>query len=88
VTWDSVLSVITGFHWLNPGLSGATLLRTVLVVHITDAVLCRLFAHNNGHSKNLWTLLGLTFGLWAVAILLVLPKRLDHAPHDAAGEID
>jgi hypothetical protein len=37
--------------------------------------LCRLFAHNNGHSKNLWTALGFVFGLWSVALLLVLPKR-------------
>jgi hypothetical protein len=75
VTWDGVLSIMTGFHWINPALAGATLVRTVLVVHITDAILCRLFAHNNGHSKNLWTLLGLIFGLLAVAVLLVLPKR-------------
>jgi hypothetical protein len=79
VTWDGVLSVMTGFYWLNPSLSGATLVRTVLVVHITDAILCRLFAHNNGYSKNLWTLLGLIFGLWAIAVLLLLPKR-DTAP--------
>lgn len=75
MTWDSVLSVATGFHWINPSLSGAALLRTVLVVHITDAILCRLFAHNNGYSKNLWTVLGLVFGLWAVALILLLPKR-------------
>jgi hypothetical protein len=79
VTWDGVLSVMTGFHWLNPSLSGATLVRTVLVVHITDAILCRLFAHNNGYSKNLWTLLGLIFGLWAIAVLLLLPKRTPEA---------
>lgn len=75
VTWDVALSYLTGFHWLNPDLRGATLLRTVLVVHVTDAILCRLFAHNNGYSKNLWTALGFIFGLWAVAVILVLPKR-------------
>lgn len=75
MSWDLALSYLTGFHWLNPNLIGAPLLRTVLVVHICDAVLCRLFAHNNGYSKNLWTALGLVFGLVAVAILLVLPKR-------------
>ena len=80
MTWDGVLSIATGFHWINPSLSGATLLRTVLVVHITDAILCRLFAHNNGYSKNLWTVLGLVFGLWAVAVVLLLPKR---TPSDA-----
>jgi hypothetical protein len=75
VSWDLALAYLTGFRWINPELTGATLLRTVLVVHIADAVLCRLFAHNNGYSKNLWTGLGFVFGLWAVAVLLVLPKR-------------
>lgn len=75
MSWDLALAYVTGFHWINPQLSGATLLRTVLVVHITDAILCRLFAHNNGYSKNLWTTLGFIFGLWAMAVLLVLPKR-------------
>lgn len=84
MTWDSVLSMATGFHWISPSLTGATLLRTVLVVHITDAILCRLFAHNNGYSKNLWTVLGLVFGLWAVAVVLLLPKRREAVAGDRA----
>jgi hypothetical protein len=36
--------------------------------------MCRLFAHN-GYSKNLWTVLGFVCGIWAVAVLIVLPKR-------------
>jgi len=75
MSWDVALSYLTGFHWIAPHLDAATLVRTVLVVHTADAVLCRLFAHNNGYSKNLWTVLGFIFGLLAVAVLLVLPKR-------------
>ena len=75
MSWDVGLAYLTGFHWIAPGLDPATLLRTVLIVHTADAVLCRLFAHNNGYSKNLWTALGFAFGLWAVAVLLVLRKR-------------
>ena len=78
--WAVILSYVTGFRWVNPALDPATLVRTVLVVHACDAVLCRLFAHNNGHSKNRWTALGFIFGLWAVALLLVLPKRADPPP--------
>jgi hypothetical protein len=37
--------------------------------------MCRLFASNNGYPKNLWTALGLVGGLWAVAVLIVLPRR-------------
>ncbi len=75
MTWDVVLGYATGLRWITPELDGATLLRTALVVHICDAILCRLFAHNNGYGKNLWTAIGFVFGLWAVAVMLVLPKR-------------
>ena len=75
MSWDVALSYLTGFHWIAPQLDPPTLVRTVLLVHTCDAVLCRLFAHNNGYSKNLWTALGFVFGLLAVAVLLVLPKR-------------
>jgi hypothetical protein len=79
VTWDVVLGYVTGLRIISPDITAATLLRTTIIVHITDAVLCRLFAHNNGYSKNLWTTLGLIFGIWAVAVLLVLPKRASGA---------
>ena len=79
MTWDVVLGYVTGLRIISPDITAATLLRTTIVVHITDAILCRLFAHNNGYSKNLWTTLGLIFGIWAVAVLLVLPKRASGA---------
>ena len=75
MSWDVVLGYATGLRLVNPAIDAATLLRTVLLLHICDAVLCRLFAHNNGYGKNLWTTLGFVFGIWAVAILLLLPKR-------------
>ena len=56
-------------------LDSATLLRTALVVNTCDAIMCRLFAHNNGYPKNLWTILGFVFGVWGMAILLMFPKR-------------
>jgi hypothetical protein len=75
VSWDVALGYLTGLRWIDPQMDPATLVRTALVAHTCDAVLCRLFAHNNGYSKNLWTGLGFFFGMWAVALLLVLPKR-------------
>jgi hypothetical protein len=42
---------------------------------VCDAILCRLFAYNNGYPRNVWTALGLIAGLWAVAILVLLPRR-------------
>lgn len=75
MSWDIVLGYLTGLRFLDPGMAAATLLRTALLIHTCDAVMCRLFAHNNGYSKNLWTFLGFVFGVWAVAVLIVLPKR-------------
>ena len=77
MSWDLVLGTLTGLRFLNPELEPSMLLRTAFVVHTCDAVMCRLFAYNNGYSKNLWTFLGFAFGIWAVAVLILLPKRLD-----------
>ena len=80
MTWDVVLGYLTGLRLLAPELDPATLVRTAVVVHTCDAVLCRLFAHNNGYPKNLWTALGFVFGIWAVAVLVLLPKRRSEPP--------
>jgi hypothetical protein len=75
VSFDVLLGYVTGLRIISPEITPMTLLRTTIVVHIVDAILCRLFAHNNGYHKNLWTALGFVFGIWAVAVLLLLPKR-------------
>ena len=75
VTWDVLLGYFTGLRLLSSQLDPATLVRTALVVHVCDSIMCRLFAHNNGYPKNVWTALGFVFGIWAVAVLIVLPRR-------------
>ena len=80
MSWDVALGYLTGLRWINPQLDHATLLRTALVVHTVDAELCRLFAHNNGYSKTSWTVLGFVAGLWALAVLLLLPRRAAAPP--------
>lgn len=81
MSWDEVLGYFTGLRLLTASIDPATLLRTIFVVHTCDAVMCRLFAHNNGYSKNLWTVLGFVFGIWAVAVLIVLPQRRSPLRH-------
>jgi hypothetical protein len=73
------LGVLSGLAFLQDGLELSTLVPSMIVVNICDAIMCRLFAHNNGYPKNLWTLIGFVFGIWAVAALIVLPKRERHA---------
>jgi hypothetical protein len=73
------LGYLTGLRLLAPEMPLETLLRTTLVVHTCDAVMCRLLAHNSGYAKNIWTLLGFVLGVWAVAALLVMPRRCDRS---------
>ena len=65
----------SGVALVAPSLAPPALLGTALAVQICHAIMCRLFAHNNGYPKNLWTALGLVAGLWAVAVLILLPRR-------------
>jgi hypothetical protein len=60
-----------------PGLEPPALLGTALALNVCHGIMCRLFAHNNGYPKNLWTALGLIAGVWAVAVLVLLPRRAD-----------
>jgi hypothetical protein len=75
MTWDVVLGYFTGLRFLSTQMDPATLVCTALVVHTCDSIMCRLFAHNNGYPKNLWMVLGFFFGIWAVAVLILLPRR-------------
>jgi len=88
VSWDVAFGYFTGLRVLDPGMDTSTLLRTALVVHTCDATMCRLFAHNNGYPKNLWTLLGFLFGIWALAVLITLPNRNARSRPDARGPDD
>lgn len=72
---EALIGYGTGLRLVAGDMPMADLLATALVVNICNAIMCRLFAYNNGYPRNTWTLLGLLFGVWAVAILILLPKR-------------
>jgi hypothetical protein len=82
MTTLTILSYLSGVGLVAPGLEPATILGTSLALQICHAIMCRLFAHNNGYPKGLWTTLGLVGGIWAVALLILLPNRRPVAPHD------
>jgi hypothetical protein len=69
------LGVLSGLAFVQPEIPLEPLVGTMLVVNVCDAIMCRLFARNNGYPKNLWTAIGFVFGIWAVAALIVMPKR-------------
>jgi hypothetical protein len=73
---ELALGYLTGLRFLAPyPLDLPGMLATGAVVNICDAVMCRVIARNNGYPARLWTALGLVFGIWAVAVCIVLPKR-------------
>jgi hypothetical protein len=75
MTTATFLSYWSGLAFVAAALPWPTLLGTVLAIHICDAIMCRLLAHNNGYPKTAWTILGFIGGLWAVVALLLLPRR-------------
>ena len=75
MTLATLLGYLSGLAFVAPHLEPPAMVGTALALHICDAIMCRLFAHNNGYPKNLWTALGLVAGIWAVAVLILLPRR-------------
>jgi hypothetical protein len=75
MTVATFLSYWSGLAFVAPELPWPTLLGTVLGIHICDAIMCQLLARNNGYPKTTWTIIGFLGGLWAVTVLLLLPRR-------------
>ena len=75
MTFATFLAYWSGLAFVRPELGMHELVGTTLVLHTCDAIMCRLFARNNGYPRNVWTLLGFTCGIWAVAVLILLPRR-------------
>ncbi|HKA29580.1 MAG TPA: hypothetical protein VKH82_09405 [Candidatus Binatia bacterium] len=75
MTVATFLSYWSGLAFVAPELPWPTLVGTVIGMHICDAIMCRLLAHNGGYPKTAWTILGFIGGLSAVIVLLLLPRR-------------
>jgi hypothetical protein len=75
VNIEAFLGYFTGLRVLSDSLPFPVLVGTAFLVHLLDGIMCRLFARNNGYPQNLWMILGFVFGIWAVAALILLPKR-------------
>jgi len=72
----TALGYLTGLAFVAATpLDWPTLLATAALVNVCDAIVCRIVAANNGYPTRVWFGLGLVFGVWAVAALLVAPKR-------------
>jgi hypothetical protein len=75
VSLEVFLGYFTGLGLVSQELSRSTMIGTALFVHFLDGIMCRLLAYNSGYPRNLWTVLGGLFGVWAIVVLVLLPKR-------------
>jgi hypothetical protein len=75
VDFYQIVGYLTGLLLVRPDMEPTTLLRTAAVVHILDAVLCRIVAGHSGRRKTPWTVAGLVFGVWALGTLFFLPAK-------------
>lgn len=72
---ESFLGYFTGLRILGGALSFPSLLATAMLTHCLDSIVCRFFARNNGYRKDVWTVLGFCFGIWAVVALLLFSRK-------------
>ena len=71
----------SGFALMGYRLPPATILATSIVVNLALAPLIAVIASRRGRSALGWTIAGLTLGMWALAVVLVLPaSNRSHEP--------
>jgi hypothetical protein len=75
VDFYHLLGYLSGLLFIKPEMDAVTLIRTATLVHVLDAILCRVIAGHSGRQKFAWTVAGLFFGIWALGTLFLLPAR-------------
>ena len=70
-----LLGYLTGLLLIKPDMEPTTLVRTSALVHLLDGILCGVIAGHSGRAKAPWAAAGLICGIWALAILFVLPEK-------------
>lgn len=70
IAW--LLGVLSGLHFVAPDLPPAVVIVTTIAMHITYAVLCRIFAVQNGRNGRTWMIAGMLGGAIPTILLLVL----------------
>jgi hypothetical protein len=75
VIFASVLGTLSGLRFVAPELSPPMMVATSIAMHVTYAVICRVFAAQCGRSGTRWGVAGLVGGIPTLAVLLVLIGR-------------
>ena len=70
-----LLGYFSGLLFVKPDMDASALWRTAALVHFLDAILCCVIAKYSGRSKKLWTVAGALCGIWALAVIFLLPEK-------------
>ncbi|HTR63506.1 MAG TPA: hypothetical protein VMH37_17485 [Candidatus Binataceae bacterium] len=76
----NILSLTSGFALMGYRLPPLTILMTSIVVDLALAPLTAVIASRRGRSGMRWTIAGLALGMWALAVVLVLPAANQPRP--------
>ncbi len=71
----SVLGTLSGLRFVSPDLPPDVTVVTAVAMHITYAIVCRIFAAQRDRAPLPWLVGGFVTGVFAVAALLVLGDR-------------
>jgi hypothetical protein len=65
------LGTLSGLRFVAPTLRPEVTIVTALAMHVTEAMICRIFALQSGRDGRAWTIAGLLGGVVTTAVLLV-----------------
>ena len=66
-----ILGTLSGLRFVAPDLAAPVTVVTALAMHVTHAVICRIFAVQSNRDGHRWTIAGLLGGVLATTALLV-----------------
>lgn len=79
-TIATILNVTSGFALMRYRGGAAEIIATSLIIDAALAPLTATIATRRGRSLVIWSLLGLAFGMWALAAALIMRPRIAAVP--------
>lgn len=81
-TWATALALASGFALMGYREPPKELLATSIAINIALAPLTAVVAGRRGRSAAVWSVIGLCFGMWALAASLIFLPPPGRGPHD------
>lgn len=71
----NILGIVSGLRFVAPDLPPMSVIKTAIVMQITYAVVCRIFAAQRSRATLPWLIAGFFGGVVSFIVLLVLGDR-------------